>query len=87
VRKEIEEEGKTVTKDYAMKKIKKNKVFENALDRRNTICRNNHKVDEIDMMLKLHNPYCIHIHEIILHPEEDFLYIILHLYPGGDLQK
>ena len=35
----------------------------------------------------LHNPYCIHIHEIILHPEEDYLYIILHLYPNGDLQK
>jgi len=37
-------------------------------------------------MLNLHNPYVIHLHEIIEDPGEKFIYIILHLYPGGDIK-
>ena len=70
-------------KDYAMKKISKIKFFGN--DRRNTICLNNHSVNEIDIMLKLHHPNTIHIHEIIMHPEEDFLFLIIHMYPNGTI--
>jgi hypothetical protein len=38
-------------------------------------------------MLNLHNPHLVHLHEVIEDPEDQFLYLILHYYQNGDLQK
>ena len=46
-----------------------------------------HQIKEIDIMLKLHNPHLIHIHEVIIHPKEDYVYVILHYYSGGSLKN
>jgi serine/threonine protein kinase len=45
-----------------------------------------HKIKEIEVMLNLHNPYCIHLHEIIESPKDHIIYIVMHLYPNGTLQ-
>ena len=85
--------NKVEKKNYAMKKIKKSIIWgseknigaeKETSDFRPKVLRSEHKINEIEIMLNLHNPYVIHLHEIIEDPAEKYIYIILHLYSGGD---
>jgi len=68
-----------------MKIIERSEIRE--MVRQDSVAADSHIVNEIDIMLKLHNPHLIHIHKIIVHPEDDFVYIILKYYPNDTLKN
>ena len=74
-------------KEYVMKKVEWNFVWDKEKASRPMTLMDNHKLKEIDVMLNLHNPHLVHLHEVIEDPEAQFLYLILHFYQNGDLQK
>jgi serine/threonine protein kinase len=67
-------------KDYAMKAIRMNNLW----DDKTQLAK--HQVNEIEIMLNLHNPYAIQIHEVIEEPSEKTLYLVTKYYPNGTLQ-
>ena len=67
-------------KKYAMKNISTKNVLQE-----NVIVSDSHEVKEIDIMLKLHNPHTIHIHDLILDPIKEKMLLILHLCNKGSL--
>ena len=48
-------------------------------DQINIECTDSHIVKEIDIMLKLHNPHLLHIHDLIVDAETKEIYLIMHL--------
>jgi serine/threonine protein kinase len=74
-------------KEYAMKVIAKSIIWNDEEgNTRPVTLKAEHKIKEIEIMLNLHNPYCIHLHEIIENPDDAIIYIVMHLYPNGTLQ-